>query len=616
MKIFDSASLNKFVKFGIVSDRKEREKIAENLIRWEAVPLEKTLISKKYQENINKIIEDKEINGFLSMFPHLKEEIYHKVTHLLEQIDLELNNESNFQYQEEINQIQGFQSYDFKEDYSFDLFKKHIPNEIKQTILPNLQAIEEEPKIERKKLFADLQKEVINEWENQIKNNKFRIRDRKKDAEKTAEEDELLNRLKQSSVEEFVRDWGTNVYHSFLKTIYSKKDLDLNKFTQNLKNIENQNFEKDINKIETLRNYVIEKLKENLDLKKFQQEIKIIDKLREQFLKNLYEEIEKLKELLKLLSPFIEDTTSLGRLWDLSKGRWDNINFNLLKEYAELLERKQEMKALAEALGRYRKAEVELREEEFTNWKITNKFKFNHFGKSEFVGITQSDDLNNLLPIELSLFSERETENIFFKKFSEKKLLSYQLVSKESYKEANSYNEKRQVQTEKDKGPFILAIDTSGSMHGAPEQVAKIIAFAITKIAHRDKRKAILISFSTNYEVFELTDFQKSLQKLTDFLQMSFHGGTDVSGAIIESIKKMQTENYEKADLLIITDGIFGNIDVSSLQQIEKLKQKGNKFNTLIIGHSQNSSALSFCDNVWFYDNNIGDLVQKINHTF
>ena len=365
----------------------------------------------------------------------------------------------------------------------------------------------------------------------------------------------------------------------------------------------------------TLREQLIKEIEQEAEIEKALQEIKVIDELRKDFLQMLYEEIEKLKEFLELLAPFVEDTTSFGRLWDLSKGNWRQINFNLLQKYGELLTQKKELLALAEALGRYRKAEVEIKEESYTNWKITQQFKYNHSGKSELIGVTESDDLNHLLPTELSLFSDIETENIFYKKFSEKKLQTYQFISKESYQQEQSFEDKRQTEAEKDKGPFILAIDTSGSMYGQPEEIAKLIAFAIVKIAYREKRKALLISFSTSYQLFELTDFQNSLPKLVNFLQMSFSGGTDISDAIKETVRRMEEQDYKNADLLVITDGIFGNIGSQLVSQIEALKQKGNKFNTLIIGASQNTNALSFCDNIWFCDNylyNINKLVKQI----
>ena len=593
-----SEVLDKFVRFGKIADKSVRTQIAKCLKNWEVVPIEKSFIERKYQDSLNKIIADETINTLLEKHPHLRDEIFEKAIALLEKIATETEKIELPSHKELIEKVK-------KNDFSElpkDLIAKH------RKLFESIVKVEESAKIEQYKF---LKEEFQNKWDTSINSNKFRIRDRKKNIESAKEEDELFERVKKLSIKE----WKANTFTNFLKNTYSKKDFDLTYYNKKIKEIENQEIKIDQTTQNALREQIIKEIEQEAEIEKALQEIKVIDELRKDFLQMLYEEIEKLKEFLELLAPFVEDTTSFGRLWDLSKGNWRQINFNLLQKYGELLTQKKELLALAEALGRYRKAEVEIKEESYTNWKITQQFKYNHSGKSELIGVTESDDLNHLLPTELSLFSDIETENIFYKKFSEKKLQTYQFISKESYQQEQSFEDKRQTEAEKDKGPFILAIDTSGSMYGQPEEIAKLIAFAIVKIAYREKRKALLISFSTSYKLFELTDFQNSLPKLVNFLQMSFSGGTDISDAIKETVRRMEEQDYKNADLLIITDGIFGNIGSQLVSQIEALKQKGNKFNTLIIGASQNTNALSFCDNIWFCDNylhNINKLVKQI----
>ena len=598
-----SEILDKFVRFGKIADKSVRTQIAECLKNWQVVPIEKSFIERKYQDSLNKIIADETINRLLKEHPHLRDEIFEKAIALLEKIVVETEKIELPSHKELIEKVN-------KNDFSElpeGLIEKH------RKLFESIEKVEESAKIEQYKL---LKEEFQNKWEFCIDTNVFRIRDREEDIQSAIEEDKLFEIVKRLSVQDFLKEWKANTFTNFLKTIYSRRDFDLASYNQKIIDIESHKAKIEQKNQNTVREQLIKEIEQEAEIEKALEEIKVIDELRKDFLQMLYEEIEKLKEFLELLAPFVEDTTSLGRLWDLSKGNWEQINFNLLQKYGELLTQKKELLALAEALGRYRKAEVEIKEESYTNWKITQQFKYNHSGKSELIGVTESDDLNHLLPTELSLFSDIETENIFYKKFSEKKLQTYQFISKESYQQEQSlFEDKRQTEAEKDKGPFILAIDTSGSMYGQPEEIAKLIAFAIVKIAYREKRKALLISFSTSYKLFELTDFQNSLPKLVNFLQMSFSGGTDISDAIKETVRRMEEEDYKNADLLVITDGIFGNIGSQLVSQIEALKQKGNKFNTLIIGASQNTNALSFCDNIWFCDNylhNINKLVKQI----
>lgn len=69
-----------------------------------------------------------------------------------------------------------------------------------------------------------------------------------------------------------------------------------------------------------------------------------------------------------------------------------------------------------------------------------------------------------------------------------------------------------------------------------------------------------MISFSTNIKTLELTSLEKSLVDLINFLTHSFHGGADASPAFREAIKKIQTEEFSKADVLIISDFIMNRI--------------------------------------------------------
>ncbi len=609
----------RFIKFGKISTETERKKIAEIVKDWNYVSLETSNIDKKYLDIINSFVTDEKINSILASQPHLKEEFIKKLFSLLEKIDLEIENKSSFKAERDY--LKEFESINLSEFEKFikskdNKFKKHITDTYLKKEL-SLIDLSKDYKNEIKK-----SKEKIQEIENkisfiskQIENDKKSIYEKKEKIKNLTNDPKILGKID-------LKTGKPLKYKKPNETKIKEIEKEIKQLNENIKNnslkLDSLHSEKKtiIPDLISLKNKFVQNWKKQLSLKEIQQEIEIIDKIRKEFLNELYKKIEELKELLKLLSPFINEIADLGRLWDMSAGNWQNVNFSLLEKYAQILKNKKEIQELAELLGKYRKAESELEEEEFENIEIVSKYRIEHFGKSELIGITESDDLNNLLQTELALFSDIETESIFYKRFAEKKLQTFQYINKENDLEQKSVTDIRQKEIEKDKGPFIIAVDTSGSMHGEPEFLAKVIAFAITRIAINEKRKAFLISFSTGIETFELTDIQNSLSKLIDFLQMSFHGGTDVSEAVLEALKQMKTENYEKADLLIISDGVFGNLSSNTIKSINELKKKGNKFNSLMIGRSYNEKALSFCNNIWQYDpnyNNLKDLVRTIN---
>lgn len=615
MKHSNREIFNRFIKFGKISSKREREKIAEIIKEWNYVSIEISNIDKRYLDTINFFITDEKISSILSTQPHLKNDFIKKLFYLLEKIDSNIDNKPSFDKEE--NLIQKFDEFQVTDlDNGKTILNKSTI--LDETQISNyeidLQSVIDDKEKIKVNQFKKLHKGISNNWKRLIeKQPKTAIAQQLQKLSEKSEEEQLKEAFDKLPIDKFKKDWKHwNNYKEFLKTKYRKRDFDLNKYQEEFKAIENTEVKLNETKLKSVKTEFIDKWNEKLSIEKLQQNIKIIDETREKFLNDLYSKIEKLKELLKLLSPFIIETADLGRLWDMSVGNWQNVNFSLLEKYAQILNDKKEIQELAELLGKYRKAEAELEEEEFENIEIVSKYKIEHSGKSELIGITESDDLNNLLPTELALFSDLETESIFYKRFAEKKLQTFQYINKKNDFEQKSIIDKRQKEIEKDKGPFIIAVDTSGSMHGEPEFLSKVIAFAITKIAISEKRKAFLISFSIGIETFELTDIQNSLENLIDFLQMSFHGGTDASQAALEALKQMETESYEKADLLIISDGVFGNLNDNTLNSIEELKKKGNKFNSLMIGNSYNERALKFCNNIWQYDPKYDELKDLI----
>ncbi|WP_240337851.1 vWA domain-containing protein [Helicobacter suis] len=81
---------------------------------------------------------------------------------------------------------------------------------------------------------------------------------------------------------------------------------------------------------------------------------------------------------------------------------------------------------------------------------------------------------------------------------------------------------------------------------------------------------------------------------------MSFGGGTDVLPALHEGLQMMQRENYKKADLLVISDGYFGELDNSIMQQMQQKRKDKNHFYLLDI--NGNSGAKHAFDKHWVYD--------------
>jgi uncharacterized protein with von Willebrand factor type A (vWA) domain len=359
-------------------------------------------------------------------------------------------------------------------------------------------------------------------------------------------------------------------------------------------------------KFDALKENLIEKWSAKLELKQASWELKIIDEQRKIFCEELYKRIEELKKLREALQPF---TNELGRLWDMSQGRWKKASFDILKKYAELLKRDKSVQELAEMLGRMRQAEKEFEEELFASNQLKTEWKVEHASKADLIGIHESDDLSSLLPSEVALLGDSNLQSLFYKKFVEKKLQTFEYQAKVLSYSEEEFLDKRQKEKEEAKGPFIICVDTSGSMHGTPETVSKMLCFAILKLAIRENRKCYLISFSTGIQTINLTDLNNSLDKILEFLSMSFHGGTDASPAMNEALRMLGTDDYKKADVIVVSDFVMPSFGETTKKQIVVAKENKTKFHSLVIGSSQNKNVIQEFDNNWLYDSSKPDCV-------
>ncbi len=96
-------------------------------------------------------------------------------------------------------------------------------------------------------------------------------------------------------------------------------------------------------------------------------------------------------------------------------------------------------------------------------------------------GITRSDDISRMLPSELVFLGHPQLKMLWHARRAEKALLTYRVegVLSEHVITEKEVLESQQQPGKKERlerGPIIVCLDTSGSMHGTPEMVAKALA--------------------------------------------------------------------------------------------------------------------------------------------
>ena len=213
--------------------------------------------------------------------------------------------------------------------------------------------------------------------------------------------------------------------------------------------------------------------------------------------------------------------------------------------------------------------------------------KLPHSGGSDIHGITVGQSFASLLPFELALFSDCQTEDIFLHKYVDHQLQLFHHKS-ESGKISNGKNNVRL----KNRGPIIVSLDTSGSMEGLPLEIAILLVSNILIDALYQKRDCLLIVFSEEIEVIDLKKKwgnlrSGSLYGLGDFIQQitSFNGGTDITEMLIKVFELWESQNnFQLADLLVISDFEIPNPSDDLLVKIMYYREQGYRFYGYQIG--------------------------------
>ncbi|OOF80364.1 hypothetical protein BKG92_10535 [Rodentibacter ratti] len=348
----------------------------------------------------------------------------------------------------------------------------------------------------------------------------------------------------------------------------------------------------------------------NLDKAQASWELEQINRARGKFLLELQKWLELIQQLEQKLSLLGLD---FGLWFDDSLGSLTPQNIEELKRWATYFTQDKEAQKIADLLGRIRQIEQSSKIENIVQTIYVSTPKVDVNSKEEINGLRLDKDLEYALPSELALIADSETEILFDLKYLESKLVCFELQGTIYQDEKITQTREVETQEEEKLGPMILCIDSSASMSGTPEYIAKAIAFYLGNKAKTQDRKCFVINFSTDIETFEISA-AKGITDLVTFLQKSFHGGTDVAPALNHALSLCQSRNYEKADVLMISDFVMGELPESLLNHIQQQREKGNKFNSLVIGNLfMNNRLGTHFDNEWIYNSNSHQIEQLVN---
>ena len=220
-------------------------------------------------------------------------------------------------------------------------------------------------------------------------------------------------------------------------------------------------------------------------------------------------------------------------------------------------------------------------------------------------GVERSGEIARMLPSEAILFLRPKLRLLWHAKRAERALATYRVrgVDQERFIADDAGTEARNAERRKKKqerGPIIVCLDTSGSMQGAPETIAKAVTLEAVRIATAEKRECFLYAFSgpTQVAEFDLSTKRGGIQALLEFLGCSFHGGTDVADPMHRALKRVETAKWSRADLIVVSDGEFPVPSATTTAVASARKSLHLRVHGLLIGAWHSTAMTALCDPV------------------
>jgi uncharacterized protein with von Willebrand factor type A (vWA) domain len=155
-----------------------------------------------------------------------------------------------------------------------------------------------------------------------------------------------------------------------------------------------------------------------------------------------------------------------------------------------------------------------------------------------------------------------------------------------------------------ERGPLVLCLDTSGSMRGAPENIAKAVVIAALRAAREARRGCRLVAFGGPGELLE-RDLAGpgGLPALLELMGQAFDGGTDIQTPIERAIELVHDAAWASADILIVSDGEFGCVPATLARLDEARATLGLAVQGILVGDRETMGMMEICDQIhWVRD--------------
>lgn len=296
----------------------------------------------------------------------------------------------------------------------------------------------------------------------------------------------------------------------------------------------------------------------------------------------------------------------LGRGWDLSRSILRHVGWSNVLELRRLVEQLPQLRDIVRSLGRLQTSLDEQSTYETIMSPVRRLEEERREVRSprvpaELRGITRSGDVARMLPVEAVMLGHATLRLLWHARRAERALLTYRFEGTETERVLSERElvEQREVRRPRpQRGPIVAVIDTSGSMHGLPEQVAKALVLEAMRVAHSEKRRCFLYAYSGPGDVIEheLDLGADGIGRLLTFLAHTFGGGTDI-GAMSMVVERLKDDSWKKADVILVSDGEW-HAPPNIVTAAQTAKGHGTRFHGVQIGNRGHTGMHALCEPV------------------
>ena len=295
----------------------------------------------------------------------------------------------------------------------------------------------------------------------------------------------------------------------------------------------------------------------------------------------------------------------LGRGWDLTFGVLRHTGWRELLRLRKLVEQLPQLREVVQALGRLHASETaeSVAERVFLPMRRLEEERLETrtpLVPADTRGVERSGAVARMLPVEAAMLGHPKLRLLWHARRAERALLTYRVEGVEDERtlvERETTEEAEHLRPALERGPILVVVDTSGSMHGLPERVAKALVLEALRTAHAEKRCCRLYAFSGPGQAIEheLDLSPDGIGRLLDFLALSFGGGSDPTEATERVLRRLREGAWAKADVLFVSDGEWPDPPSDQTAAVREAREVGTRFHGIQIGNHGRTGLHALC---------------------